>query len=86
MDAGCKELFGRSLFFVGAFGANDYLLSLAAKSIDEVRSFIPDVVGTISMAVEVSTPLLTMYHLQEHQLTRRFAALIRRSNETIYAR
>ncbi|TKW12109.1 hypothetical protein SEVIR_5G015400v4 [Setaria viridis] len=49
---GCKELFGRSLFFVGPFGANDYLLSLAAKSVDEVRSFVPDVVGTISMAVE----------------------------------
>ncbi|PUZ58738.1 hypothetical protein GQ55_5G532100 [Panicum hallii var. hallii] len=48
----CKELFGTSLFFVGAFGANDYLLSLAAKSIDEVRSFVPDVVRTISMAVE----------------------------------
>ncbi|RLN22480.1 GDSL esterase/lipase [Panicum miliaceum] len=48
----CKELFGRSLFFVGAFGANDYLLSLAAKSIHEVRSFVPDVVRTISMAVQ----------------------------------
>ena len=49
----CKELFGRSLFFVGAFGVNDYLLSLVAKSIDEVRSFVPGVVRTISMAVEV---------------------------------
>lgn len=48
----CKELFGRSLFFVGAFGVNDYLLSLVAKSIDEVRSFVPGVVRTISMAVE----------------------------------
>jgi hypothetical protein len=55
----CKELFGRSLFFVGAFGANDYLLSLAAKSIDEVRSFVPDVVRNISMAVEVRAPVTT---------------------------
>lgn len=71
MDAGCKELFGRSLFFVGAFGANDYLLSLAAKSIDEVRSFIPDVVGTISMAVEVSTPLSINNHVLAGQKTKR---------------
>ncbi|OEL21711.1 GDSL esterase/lipase [Dichanthelium oligosanthes] len=48
----CKKLFGRSLFFVGAFGANDYLLSMAAKSIDEVRSFVPGVIKTISMAIE----------------------------------
>ncbi|KAJ1281935.1 hypothetical protein BS78_03G011600 [Paspalum vaginatum] len=49
----CKALFGRSLFFVGAFGANDYLLALAAnKSVHEVRSFIPAVVTTISTAVE----------------------------------
>ena len=54
--ADCKELFGRSLFFVGAFGANDYLLSLAAKSVDQVRSFVPGVVRTISMAVEVRAP------------------------------
>ncbi|WVZ72878.1 hypothetical protein U9M48_021269 [Paspalum notatum var. saurae] len=49
----CKELFGRSLFFVGAFGVNDYLLALAAnKSVHEVRSFVPAVVTTISTAVE----------------------------------
>ncbi|KAF8643641.1 hypothetical protein HU200_066697 [Digitaria exilis] len=48
----CREVFGASLFFVGAFGANDYLLSLGAKSIHQVRSFVPDVVRTISMAVQ----------------------------------
>ncbi|CAO2205120.1 unnamed protein product [Urochloa humidicola] len=49
----CKRLFRRSLFFVGAFGANDYLLSLAAnKSVDQVRAFVPDIVRTISMAVQ----------------------------------
>ncbi|CAO2181431.1 unnamed protein product [Urochloa humidicola] len=49
----CKDLFGRSLFFVGAFGVNDYLLSLAAnKSVHEVSTFVPDVVRTISMAVQ----------------------------------
>ncbi|CAL4966097.1 unnamed protein product [Urochloa decumbens] len=49
----CKDLFSRSLFFVGAFGANDYLLSLAAnKSIHQVRTYVPDVVRTISKAVQ----------------------------------
>ncbi|XP_062189544.1 GDSL esterase/lipase At5g45910-like [Phragmites australis] len=49
----CKEFFGgRSLFFVGAFGVNDYLLSLGGKSVQQVRSLVPEVIRTISMAVE----------------------------------
>jgi hypothetical protein len=44
---------GRSLFFVGAFGANDYLLAMAAMRLEQVRSLVPAVVRTISMAVEV---------------------------------
>ncbi|KAL6890543.1 hypothetical protein ACP4OV_008798 [Aristida adscensionis] len=49
----CDVLFGGSLFFVGAFGVNDYILSLAAnKSLHQVRSLVPDVIATISMAVE----------------------------------
>lgn len=55
MHADCKKLFGRSLFFVGAFGANDYLLAMAAaKSLEQVRSFVPGVVRTIVMDVEVT--------------------------------
>lgn len=52
--AECKELFGRSLFFVGEFGVNDYHLSLKKRSVHQVRSFVPHVIRTISMAIEVS--------------------------------
>jgi hypothetical protein len=55
--ADCNKLFGRSLFFVGAFGANDYLLAMAAMSLEQVRSLVPAVVRTISMAVEVTRTL-----------------------------
>ncbi|KAF8643644.1 hypothetical protein HU200_066700 [Digitaria exilis] len=49
----CKELFGRSLFFVGEFGVNDYHLSLQKLSVPEVRSLIiPHVIDTISKAIE----------------------------------
>ncbi|KAM0927292.1 hypothetical protein ACQ4PT_002970 [Festuca glaucescens] len=49
----CEELFGRSLFFVGEFGVNDYHFSFLAKSVQEVMAFVPDVIGTISTAIEV---------------------------------
>ena len=52
--AGCGRLLRRSLFFVGAFGANDYLLAMAATSLEQVRSLVPAVVRTISAAVEVT--------------------------------
>lgn len=48
----CKEFFGRSLFFVGEFGVNDYHFSFLAKSVQEVMAFVPDVIGTISTAIE----------------------------------
>nr|CAB3471664.1 unnamed protein product [Digitaria exilis] len=48
----CNELFGKSLFFVGEFGVNDYHLSLKKLSVREVRSLIPHVIETISMAIE----------------------------------
>ncbi|CAL4978671.1 unnamed protein product [Urochloa decumbens] len=48
----CKELFGRSLFFVGEFGVNDYHLSLKKLSVQQVRSLTPDVIEYISMAIE----------------------------------
>ncbi|PAN33000.2 hypothetical protein PAHAL_5G526800 [Panicum hallii] len=46
------EFFGRSLFFVGEFGVNDYHLSLKKLSVQQVRSLVPDVIETISMAIE----------------------------------
>ncbi|CAO2199646.1 unnamed protein product [Urochloa humidicola] len=48
----CKDFFGRSLFFVGEFGVNDYHLSLKKLSVQQVRSLTPDVVKTISTAIE----------------------------------
>jgi hypothetical protein len=53
-DAECKEfLGGRSLFFVGEFGVNDYHLSLKKWSVEQVRSLVPLVIETISAAIEV---------------------------------
>jgi hypothetical protein len=52
--AGCRELFRTSLFFVGAFGVNDYLLALGNKTAPQVRTLVPDVIATISTAIKVS--------------------------------
>uniref|UniRef100_A0A0D9UYA9 GDSL esterase/lipase n=1 Tax=Leersia perrieri TaxID=77586 RepID=A0A0D9UYA9_9ORYZ len=50
---GCKDSFRRSLFFMGEFGVNDYnLVVIFGKSLPEVRSFVPEVVKTISSATE----------------------------------
>uniref|UniRef100_J3KXN2 Esterase n=1 Tax=Oryza brachyantha TaxID=4533 RepID=J3KXN2_ORYBR len=52
---GCKEYFEKSLFFMGAFGGNDYVFLLAAgKTVDEVMSYVPKVVEAISAGVEVA--------------------------------
>ncbi|VAI69370.1 unnamed protein product [Triticum turgidum subsp. durum] len=48
-DQECKDFFGRSLFFVGEFGINDYHYSFGKKSMQEIRSFVPDLIQTISM-------------------------------------
>ncbi|KAE8803510.1 GDSL esterase/lipase [Hordeum vulgare] len=48
----CEAFFSRSLFLVGEFGVNDYHFSLPTKSLHEITSFVPDVIGTISMAIE----------------------------------
>lgn len=48
----CKDFFGRSLFFVGEFGVNDYHFSFGGKSVQKVRSLVPDVIRTISVAIE----------------------------------
>uniref|UniRef100_M8BYX5 GDSL esterase/lipase n=1 Tax=Aegilops tauschii TaxID=37682 RepID=M8BYX5_AEGTA len=48
----CKNFLRRSLFLVGEFGVNDYHFSFQRKTVQEVRSFVPHVVATISMAIE----------------------------------
>ncbi|XP_037412235.1 GDSL esterase/lipase At5g45910-like [Triticum dicoccoides] len=48
----CEAFFGRSLFFVGEFGVNDYHFSFLTKSVQEIMSFVPDVIRTISTAIE----------------------------------
>lgn len=50
--AECKDFFGRSLFFVGEFGINDYHYSFGKKSMQEIRAFVPDLIQTISMGAE----------------------------------
>ncbi|RLM92232.1 GDSL esterase/lipase [Panicum miliaceum] len=49
----CEELFGRSLFFVGEFGVNDYLFSFGKMSLQDIRSVVvPSIVETIRQAIE----------------------------------
>ncbi|BAS94803.1 GDSL esterase/lipase At5g45910 [Oryza sativa Japonica Group] len=51
---GFKNCFGKSLFFVGEFGVNDYdFLWMAGKSKQEVESYVPQVVRKITMGVEM---------------------------------
>ncbi|CAN6359555.1 unnamed protein product [Urochloa humidicola] len=53
-EAGCnKDCLGKALFFVGELGVNDYnFIWMAGKTEDEVRTYVPKIVDTISMAVE----------------------------------
>ncbi|CAO2161625.1 unnamed protein product [Urochloa humidicola] len=49
----CREFFGRSLFIVGELGFNDYIiLLLYRKRVQQLGSFVPDVIRTISMSIE----------------------------------
>nr|CAB3475774.1 unnamed protein product [Digitaria exilis] len=50
----CKGFLHRSLFFMGEFGVNDYSFSVFGKNLSQIRSFVPDVVKTISTATEVT--------------------------------
>ncbi|XP_051223763.1 GDSL esterase/lipase At5g45910-like [Lolium perenne] len=49
---GCEKFFGRSLFILGEFGVNDYHLSFENKSMNEITSLVPEVIGAISIAIE----------------------------------
>jgi len=53
--ADCKDFFGRSLFFVGEFGINDYQYSFGKKSMQEIRAFVPDLIQIISLGAEART-------------------------------
>ncbi|TVU22872.1 hypothetical protein EJB05_32593, partial [Eragrostis curvula] len=48
----CDDYFGKSLFFMGEFGGNDYTFILAAKSVDETRAYVPAIVKAIAAGVE----------------------------------
>ncbi|TKW12105.1 hypothetical protein SEVIR_5G015200v4 [Setaria viridis] len=49
----CKDFFGRSLFFLGELGFNDYSFSMnMGKNVQQLRSLVPHVIRTISMAIE----------------------------------
>ncbi|XP_044353143.1 GDSL esterase/lipase At2g27360-like [Triticum aestivum] len=58
----CEAFFGRSLFFVGEFGVNDYHFSFPTKSLQEITSSVPDVIRTISMAIEEALEKLRGRH------------------------
>jgi hypothetical protein len=45
---------------MGEFGVNDYSFSVFGKTLTQIRSFVPDVVKTISAATEVINPLNIM--------------------------
>ncbi|KAJ1262134.1 hypothetical protein BS78_09G084300 [Paspalum vaginatum] len=52
-SAGCRELLARSLFVVGELGSNDYAYLLAGgKSLQEAKSFVPEVVKAICRGIE----------------------------------
>jgi hypothetical protein len=52
--SGRKGCFSKALFFVGELGVNDYnFIWMSGKTADEVRTYVPRVVETIKMAVEV---------------------------------
>ncbi|CAM0880402.1 unnamed protein product [Alopecurus aequalis] len=49
----CKAYFKKSLFFVGEFGGNDYTFFLASgKTLEQVASYVPKVVESISAGIE----------------------------------
>ncbi|RCV17031.1 hypothetical protein SETIT_3G186200v2 [Setaria italica] len=52
-DNGALDCLGKALFFVGELGVNDYnFIWMAGKTDDQVKTYVPKVVDTISMAVE----------------------------------
>ena len=56
-SSGC---FGESLFTLGQFGANDYrnILMNSNMTLEQARSYVPEIVNTIATSVEVLTAVL----------------------------
>jgi len=52
--------FGESLFTLGQFGANDYrnILMNSNMTLEQARSYVPEIVNTIATSVEVLTAVL----------------------------
>ncbi|WVZ72881.1 hypothetical protein U9M48_021272 [Paspalum notatum var. saurae] len=49
----CKKFFGRSLFYVGELGFNDFNFAMGGgMSLQQIRSFVPYAISNISMAIE----------------------------------
>jgi hypothetical protein len=61
-SSGC---FGESLFTLGQFGANDYrnILMNSNMTLEQARSFVPEIVNTIATGVEVLTTVLASRRL-----------------------
>ncbi|TVU22874.1 hypothetical protein EJB05_32595, partial [Eragrostis curvula] len=50
---GCDDYFGKSLFFMGEFGGNDYVFLLAAKkTVEETSAYVPAIVKAVADGVE----------------------------------
>ncbi|XP_038985536.1 GDSL esterase/lipase At5g45910-like [Phoenix dactylifera] len=50
----CKDYFGKSLFVLGEIGGNDYHYALLAyRTLEEVRTYVPHVIETISNTAEI---------------------------------
>lgn len=53
-DLDCRDYFSASLFLVGEIGGNDFNYGFSVgKSMEEVRSYVPNVIGAIATATEV---------------------------------
>ncbi|XP_038972708.1 GDSL esterase/lipase At1g28570-like [Phoenix dactylifera] len=53
-DSECEGIFSSSLFFMGEIGGNDYNEPfIQGISVDEIRTFVPDVISTITSTLKV---------------------------------
>ncbi|TVU21167.1 hypothetical protein EJB05_30791, partial [Eragrostis curvula] len=50
----CNDFMGKSVFFMGEFGGNDYAYIQAAnRTVEQTKSYVPAVVKAIANGVEV---------------------------------
>ncbi|XP_047057524.1 GDSL esterase/lipase At1g28590-like [Lolium rigidum] len=52
-EQACRCFFKKSLFFMGEIGFNDYSFAIFGMNTTQLRSIVPDVVKTVSAAIEV---------------------------------